>query len=156
MGVTLPPFQAVFDRHHGEVLRFLTGMLGPTEAEDCLQETFLAALRAYPNLRRADSVRPWLFAIAHRKAIDAARAGGRRPVPVADARVDGAGHETLAADPELWGAVRELPDKQRAAVMLRYVVDLPHRDVARALDCSEAAARRSTHDGLVKLREVLA
>ena len=57
------------------------------------------------------------------------------------------------ADPELWRAVRELPPKQRSAVALRYVGDLRYRDVARALDCSEEAARRSVHDGLKSLRE---
>jgi RNA polymerase sigma factor (sigma-70 family) len=58
-----------------------------------------------------------------------------------------------SADAELWGAVRELPPKQRAAVVLRFVNDLPHRDIATVLDCSEAAARRSLHEGLAKLRE---
>jgi RNA polymerase sigma factor (sigma-70 family) len=57
------------------------------------------------------------------------------------------------SDEELWTSVRELPAKQRAAVVLRFVNDLPHRDIARVLDCSEAAARRSLHEGLAKLRE---
>ena len=57
------------------------------------------------------------------------------------------------SDADLWAAVRALPGKQRAAVVLRFVNDLAHADIARVLDCSEAAARRSLHEGLSKLRE---
>jgi DNA-directed RNA polymerase specialized sigma24 family protein len=67
------------------------------------------------------------------------------PAAGPDGRADHAG---------LWHAVLELPAKQRAAVLLRFAVDLPHRDVARVLGCSEEAARRSSHEGLKKLREV--
>jgi DNA-directed RNA polymerase specialized sigma24 family protein len=59
-------------------------------------------------------------------------------------------------DPDLWEAVRGLPEKQRAAVALRYASDLAHRDIAIAMGCSEDAARRSVHEGLKRLREELA
>ncbi len=151
--MSLPPFQAFFDTHRDEVFRFLVGMVGREEAEDCFQETFMAALRAYPDLRPGSNLRSWVLTIARRKAIDAHRSRGRRPtpvdeppeVPVSDGRTDHSG---------LWHAVLELPAKQRAAVLLRFAADLPHRDVAHVLGCSEEAARRSTHEGLRKLREV--
>jgi DNA-directed RNA polymerase specialized sigma24 family protein len=57
--------------------------------------------------------------------------------------------------PELWAAVAGLPPKQRAAVFLRYALDLSHRDVAHVVGCSEDAARRSVHEGLRKLRAVV-
>ena len=60
-----------------------------------------------------------------------------------------------ARDEQLWRAVGELPPRQRSAVALRYVADLPHRDIAAAIGCSEDAARRSLHEGLKKLREVV-
>jgi RNA polymerase sigma factor (sigma-70 family) len=53
----------------------------------------------------------------------------------------------------LWEAVHELPDRQRSAVVLRFVGDLPHRDIAAAIGCSEEAARRSLHEGLTTLRQ---
>jgi DNA-directed RNA polymerase specialized sigma24 family protein len=56
------------------------------------------------------------------------------------------------ADNETWTRVRDLPPKQRAAVLLRYAGDLSHREVAVALGCSEEAARRSAHEGLKRLR----
>ena len=151
--MALPPFQLALDQHRDSLARFLVATVGPQDADDCLQETLISALRAYPRLRAGSNVRAWLFTIARNKALDEHRARARRPVPVA-AGLDSAttaGHDS--ADAELWGAVRELPPKQRAAVVLRFVNDLPHRDIATVLDCSEAAARRSLHEGLAKLRE---
>jgi RNA polymerase sigma factor (sigma-70 family) len=55
-------------------------------------------------------------------------------------------------DPELWTAVTGLPPKQRSAVVLRFATDMSYAGIARALDCSEAAARRNVHEGLEKLR----
>ncbi|MGI8585098.1 MAG: RNA polymerase sigma factor, partial [Thermoleophilaceae bacterium] len=76
-----PPFQAFLDEHRSAVLAFLLATVGPVEADDCFQETFLAALRAYPDLRDGRNLRGWVMTIAHRKAIDAVRARARRPVP---------------------------------------------------------------------------
>jgi RNA polymerase sigma factor (sigma-70 family) len=153
MGVRLPPFQALLDEHRDDVHRFLVASLGREEADDCFQETFISALRAYPRLRDASNLRSWLFTIAHRKAIDAHRARARRAVPVAEVpeRADIRGAD-LKVDPELWGAVRALPTKQRAAVLHRYVNDLAYADIGRVMGCSEDAARRSVHEGLKKLR----
>ena len=156
MTVTLPPFQRVLDEHRDDVHRFLVATAGPNEADDCFQETFLAALRAYPRLRPDSNVRGWLLTIAHRKAIDAHRGRGRRAVPVAE--VDRGGVEdpaprSVGGDPELWERVGALPAKQRAAVVLRYVADLSHAEAAEVIGCSEDAARRSLHEALSKLRK---
>jgi RNA polymerase sigma factor (sigma-70 family) len=153
--VTLPPFQHFLDGHAGPIHRFLVAAVGPQEADDALQETLIAALRAYPRLRPGSNLRAWGMTIARNKAIDSARARGRRPVPVGDV-ADSAGASAGEWNGDLWAAVRELPPKQRAAVALRYAGDLSHRDVAVALECSEEAARRSVHEGLKRLREVLA
>ena len=153
--MTLPPFQHFLDGHAAAIHRFLVAAVGPNEADDALQETLIAALRAYPRLRPGSNLRAWGMTIARNKAIDSARARGRRPVPVGDV-VEGAGTGGGGDwNGDLWAAVRELPPKQRAAVALRYAGDLTHRDVAVAMDCSEEAARRSAHDGLKRLREVL-
>jgi RNA polymerase sigma factor (sigma-70 family) len=152
--MALPPFQLALDQHRDALARFLAATVGPQEADDCLQETLIAALRAYPRLRDGSNVRAWLFTIARNKALDEHRARVRRPVPVAEADA-GLGSVAVAedSDEELWAAVRSLPPKQRAAVVLRFVNDFSHRDVAKVLDCSEEAARRSLHEGLAKLRE---
>src|SRR5436305_3253274 len=156
--MALPPFQLAVDQHRDSLGRFLAATVGPVEAEDCLQETLIAALRAYPRLRAGSNVRAWLFTIARNKALDEHRARVRRPVPVAEAPERGGGSVALAGAPDedLWSAVRELPPKQRAAVVLRYVNDFSHREVATVLDCSEEAARRSLHEGLARLRREMA
>ena len=151
----LPPFQTLLDEHATVVMGVLRGAVGKTDAEDCFQETFLAALRAYPKLDNSDNLRGWLLTIAHRKAIDHHRANGRKPMPMAEPP------EVPVEDPELtddgiWNAVGALPPKQRAAVALRYGSDLPHAEIAAALGCSTAAARRSLHEGIKRLRKELA
>jgi DNA-directed RNA polymerase specialized sigma24 family protein len=151
----LPPFQTLIDAHAGEVMAVCRGAVGRADADDCFQETFIAALRGYPKLRDGGNLRGWLITIAHRKAVDHHRANGRRPLPVAEVR------ETAVEDPPLggdgvWELVGALPPKQRAAVTLRYAGDLPHAEIAAALGCSPEAARRSLHEGLKRLREELA
>jgi RNA polymerase sigma factor (sigma-70 family) len=150
----LPPFQALLDQHATDVMAVLRGAVGRSDAEDCFQETFLAALRAYPRLTDTSNLRGWLLTIAHRKAIDHHRGNGRRPLPVAELT------ETPVLDPEpdsgVWAAVGALPPKQRAAVALRYACDLPHAEIAAALGCSPEAARRSLHEGMKRLRKELA
>lgn len=172
----LPPFQRFLDGHREEVWRFLVASVGPVEADDCFQETFISALNAYPRLRAGSNLRAWVLTIAHRKALDVHRGRAARAVPVAEVgevAEGGAGagpgagpsrrrreakNARSAPEPRdegLWAAVHELPPRQRSAVLLRYVGDLPHRDIAQAIGCSEEAARRSLHEGLTKLREVV-
>jgi RNA polymerase sigma factor (sigma-70 family) len=154
MSVGVPPFQSFLDDHREHVYRFLVASVGAQEADDCFQETLLSALRAYPRLRSNSNLRAWVLTIAHRKALDSHRARARRPVPVAEV-ADGVSPEHDGADQQLWEAVRELPSKQRAAIVLRFANDLPHGDIGRVLSCSEEAARRNVHEGIKRLREVM-
>jgi RNA polymerase sigma factor (sigma-70 family) len=150
--VTKPPFQRLLDEHADVVLRFCAGSVGRADADDVFQETVLAALRAYPRLRHADNLRGWLLTIAHNKALDHHRARSRRAVPVDDVG-DAPVHDAERPDDGLWRAVDALPPKQRGAVLLRFVGDLSHREIAGALGSSEEAARRSLADGLARLRK---
>ena len=150
--MVLEPFQTVVDRHAPALHRYLLAIAGRDEADDCLQETLLAALRAYGGLDGSADVRAWLFTIAHNKAIDSHRARSRRAVPVADLPERPA-EPRRRADDELWALVRALPEKQRGAVTLRFIGDLAHTEIATALACSTDAARRNLHEGLAKLRE---
>lgn len=150
-GITLPPFQQLLDEHAAAVLRFLTRRVGPDAADDCFQETFLAALRAYPRLRDGDNLRGWLLAIARNKATDALRAAARRPVPT-DAIADVAADQPGASDPDLWNAVRRLPAKQRSAVAMRFAEDRSYDEIAEQMAISPEAARRNVHEGIKKLR----
>jgi RNA polymerase sigma factor (sigma-70 family) len=154
--VKLPPFQALLDQHSTDLYRFCVATAGWGEADDCFQETWIAALRAYPKLRSAENLRAWLYRIAQNKAIDLHRSRSRRPVPVE------AVPEVLAADrvepvldgqSELWGALRDLPPKQRTAVFCRTVLGMPYDELAALLESTEDAARHNVFEGLKKLRE---
>jgi RNA polymerase sigma factor (sigma-70 family) len=150
--VSPPPFQTFLETHRDAVYRFLLFSVGPDAADDCLQETFAAALRAYPRLTDGSNLRAWVLTIAHRKAIDAHRSRGRRPVPLPELPERPAPAVTLP-DPSLWEAVAKLPPKQRASIVLRFVSDLPFREVGRILDISEVAARQNVREGLAHLRK---
>jgi len=156
MGV--PPFQTFLDEHGSAVHGFLVASVGHSDADDCWQETFIAALRAYPNLEHDGNLRSWVLTIAHRKAIDSHRATGRRPVPKDDLPeiAVGLGDTPLDGEPALWKLVDGLPPKQQAAVRHRFVEDLAYADIGSLLGCSEAAARRNVHEGIKKLRETWA
>jgi RNA polymerase sigma factor (sigma-70 family) len=163
--VSVKPFEQVVDEHGPAVLRACRAILSPADADDAWSETFLAALRAYPQLRPGSNVRAWLVTIAHRKAIDRYRAMARAPVPAGTlpAQLERPGRRGTIDPPAAYGipaepdtrlrdAVRALPPKQRAAVAYHYLADLPYREVGKLLGTSEAAARRSAADGIAALR----
>jgi DNA-directed RNA polymerase specialized sigma24 family protein len=161
--VDLPPFQALIDAHGRDVHRFLIASVGRVDADDCYQETWISALRAYPRLRDGSNLRGWILTVAHNKAIDHVRAGSRRAIPVPDApeladthgRAHDGGGDPAAGGPSagVWGHVRELPPKQRTAVALRFVVDAAYAEIAAVMATSEEAARRNVHEGLTRLRK---
>jgi RNA polymerase sigma factor (sigma-70 family) len=153
--VKLPPFQALLDEHRTDLYRFCVATAGWGEADDCFQETWIAALRAYPRLRRADNLRAWLFRIAQNNAIDLHRSRTRRPVPVEAVPEQTAEPEAPALDgqPQLWVALRGLPPKQRTAVFCRTVLGMPYDELAELLESSEDAARHNVSQGLKTLRE---
>jgi RNA polymerase sigma factor (sigma-70 family) len=147
----VPPFSVFLEEYRIPVYRFLLATVGPQHADDCFQETFLSALRAYPKLQAGANLRAWILTVAGRKAIDHARARLRRPVPMAEVP-DAAAPASPDGEPELWRAVGDLPPMQRAAVAYRYVLDLSYREVAEALGCTEEAARASAHEARKRLR----
>jgi RNA polymerase sigma factor (sigma-70 family) len=153
--VHLPPFERLVDAHAGELHRFLVGLVGPAEAEDCLQETFMSALRAYPRLRHAGNLRAWLYTIAQRKATDAVRRLQRRPTRGLDG-VDPPAPAVERPDDGIWITVRTLPAKQRAAVVHRFVLDLAYAEIGERMGTSEEAARQNVSAGLRRLRREVA
>ena len=148
------PFQKLLDSYAADVYRFLVAQVGPGDADDCWQETFLAALRAYPSIKSDENLKAWVLTIAHRKALDSHRARARRPEPVAEVP-ERQGRDDVSMS-EVWELVRELPDKQRASVVLRFANDLPYAAIGRIAGTSEAAARQNVREGLKRLRREIA
>ena len=147
------PFEEVVAEHGDVVFRVCRALLGPDDAHDAWSETFLAALRAYPDLAPGSNVRGWLVTIAHRKGIDRIRSNARTPRPTGELPDPGVWDAPAEPDPDLGAAVQALPPKQRAAVVYRYLADLSYAEIGDLLDSNEAAARRSAADGIATLRK---
>jgi RNA polymerase sigma factor (sigma-70 family) len=147
------PFEDVVSEHGQVVMRVCRALLGPDDAQDAWSETFLAAMRAYPDLRTDSNVRGWLVTIAHRKAIDQIRKNHRAARPTAEPPEIPSRDDPANVDGDLRAALDTLPHKQRGAVIYRYLADLPYAEVGALLDSSEAAARRSAADGISALRK---
>jgi RNA polymerase sigma factor (sigma-70 family) len=150
--MTKPPFENVVTRHGATVLRVARAVLGHADADDAWSETFLAAMKAYPDLPADANVEAWLVTIAHRKAIDITRAAARRAIPVPDAPERPTPNHADEHHLELTEAVAALPPKQRQAVAYHYLAGLPYAEIATLLDSSAAAARRAAADGIATLR----
>jgi RNA polymerase sigma factor (sigma-70 family) len=145
---TIPPFEAFYAEHSGEVLGLLRRRLGTQRADDAFQETFLRALRAYDRLRHGEHLRAWVLTIATRVVIDTHRRAGEPTDEVPDLpHTDG-----RPAYEELAFLTDSLPPKERAAVVLRYGYDLDYGQIAAALDSSADAARQATSSGVRRLR----
>ena len=149
--VSKQPFEAVVSAHGPTVLRVCRAVLGPVDADDAWSETFLSALKAYPELPAGANIEAWLVTIAHRKAIDVTRGRARRAIPAGDLP-EIAGPPHAESDDDLADALARLPDKQKHAVAYHYLAGLPYGDVAGVLGGSADAARRAAADGIATLR----
>jgi RNA polymerase sigma factor (sigma-70 family) len=145
-----PPFESIVVQYGATVLRVCRAVLGTVDADDAWSETFLSALKAYPDLPGDANVEAWLVTIAHRKAIDVTRAAGRHAIPTEE--VPDAAPAADERDLDLTDALARLPAKQKQAVAYHYLAGLRYADVATILGGSADAARRAASDGIATLR----
>lgn len=148
------PFEHIVAEHGRTVLRVCRALLNDSEADDAWSDTFLSALRAYPDLEPGTNIEAWLVTIAKRKVIDLYRRRGRAPIPVSELPEAVAQPQPTLADrdDELWAALASLPPKQRAAVAYHHVAGFSYAEVAEMLGNSEVAVRRAAADGVKRLR----
>jgi RNA polymerase sigma factor (sigma-70 family) len=149
--VAIPPFERFYEEHRDAVFGHLIRLLGRDRAEDAFQETFLRALRGYQKLEHGRHLKAWVFTIATRVAVDETRK--RRPFAELAEEIPLDGERPAYA--QLEHLADELPEKERAAVVLRYGYDLPYAQIAEALDSSEDAARQAASSGVRRLRRRL-
>ena len=161
--MTLPPFQHLVDAHWRDVARLAHALAGPIDGDDVAQQAWTQALTAYPRLRSTTNLRGWLLTITSHCAMDVHRSRGRRAVPAQDIVVMGElsgralvkGPERDRPDEGLWSHVAALPERQRHAVVLKYVVDLDHPSIAKALGTTPTMSRRLVSDALATLRKMI-
>jgi RNA polymerase sigma factor (sigma-70 family) len=156
-----PGAQADFDRLYrasfARVVRTLAGIVGSLEAaEDCAQEAFTRAYRAWPRWRGEVPAEAWLHRIAVNTAISYRRREQIRSLPSMIMRL---GIPPPAPDPAqkaesgtLLAELRRLPPKQAAAIVLRFYHGYSNREVAAALGVSERTVGQRISDALAMLR----
>lgn len=161
--VALSRFEDLLNKHHDEIFRYIWRLLysggssPATEAEDVTQEVFIRAYSAYDRLRPDSNVRAWLYKIATHCSYDALKRGARGPASAdlaASQSGDGLEAGLIHAEEmsELREAIAALPDKQRTALVLRYLDELTYADIADILDCSLESARANVSHALRTLR----
>lgn len=161
MSVELPDFESLVETYSRELFAYLWRQLqNSQDAEDCLQETFLRAFRAYPRLTHSQHLRAWLYRIATNTARTHQSRQSRALRRTAEL------HEELAAAgdspaeavsreleiAQVQAAVLALPEKQRAALILIRFQGLTYPEAAAALDASEESVRANVYQAARKLR----
>jgi RNA polymerase sigma factor (sigma-70 family) len=156
-------FEIVFERHGGPILGFCRHMLGSREeAEDAVQHTFAAA---FHDLQRGGerqiTLKPWLYTIARNRCLSLLRARREQPAELEELPTEGLAEqvERRAELRELLGDLRDLPEEQRAALLLAEAADLSHAEVAGVLGCEVARVKAlvfRARSGLIERREARA
>ena len=146
----------IFHRYHQELHRYCVSILRNAEdAGDALQSTMLRALNALEGDDREIALRPWLYRIAHNESITLLRRQARAAELHLPARSDGdAGADVRADMRELLGDLRELPERQRGALVMRELGGLEYSEIAAAFDTTPAAAKQATYDARRALHEL--
>jgi len=148
------PFEVIVAEYGSMVLRVCRAIVGPSAAEDAWSETFLSAMRAYPDLPDGSNVEAWLVTIARRKAIDVIRAETRQAIPTDQLPERPSRHGVPdGVELDLWAALKALPLKQRETVAYHYLAGLPYTEVAAMVGGTPEAARRAAADGIAALRK---
>jgi RNA polymerase sigma-70 factor, ECF subfamily len=134
-------FVQLYQAEHDKVFRATWAFCGDRAvAEDATQEAFARALERWPRLRE----QPWVTGWVTSTALNAARRLQRRrrwPHRAERAPVEAAAGVDAAGAVELWQVVRALPRRQREAVTLHYLADLPVAEVGRLMGCREGTVK---------------
>jgi RNA polymerase sigma-70 factor (ECF subfamily) len=178
MSEKAPAFDAIYREYQPKLLRYLDGMVGPTEAEELTQETLLKVSRSLATFREEAQLSTWIYRIATNTARDrlrtrsfqaSARArsldgedeGPPRPVPDRDVW---SGDEAPAIPEALArsqmnacirGVVDELPEDYRAVLLLSDYEGLKDREIAEVLGTSTGAVKIRLHRARAQLKAAL-
>lgn len=129
-------------------------------AEDALQAAFAQAFAAWGKVSRADNPAAYVRKIALNAALAQERKAYRRRETVSDSLHEPESNrsrddDVVALRDEVWTAVRSLPARQRAVVVLRYYEDLTERQIAEVLDCRPGTVKSQAAAALSTLRTLL-
>jgi len=151
-------FEGIYDRYHQALYRFCLAMVGnPQDAQDALQNTMVKVLRALPGEKREIRLKPWLYRIARNESIETLRkrhdseelesqqGAGAEVAEVAETR---ARLRTLLED------LKQLPDRQRAALVMRELSGFDFDQIGASFGTSPAVARQALYEARLSLRQL--
>lgn len=154
-------------QYEASVFRLALSILGDTaEANEVTQETFIAALRSLRSYREKQSLKAWLYTIAlnrsrshlrKRKVIERLRASLAANFRI-ETQKQTTPEETILRgeqDSEVWRALKQLDERHRLVVILRYFQELPITEIAEILSISEGTVHSRLHSAREKLRSIL-
>ncbi|MBN2500449.1 MAG: sigma-70 family RNA polymerase sigma factor [Anaerolineales bacterium] len=159
-----PDFTQLVEVHSREIYAFLWRMLQDTkDAEDCLQDTYLRAFKAYGRLNPDSNYRAWLYKIAANVARTALKKRSRfqnRNLELDPEKVAGGANLESTLDNQISlqivkQAVEALPFKQQSCLLLRKYQGLSYAEIGSVLDCSEESVRANVYQAVKKLRNIL-
>ena len=151
-------FGQIYERYHQDIYRFCLAMVGnPQDAQDALQNTMVKVLRGLPGEEREIKLKPWLYRIARNEAVEILRR--RRDsvelepqqVPVAAVTDTAETRERLRT---LLADLEQLPERQRAALVLRELSGLDFDQIGASFGTSAAVARQTLYEARLSLRQL--
>ncbi|MGZ4297608.1 MAG: sigma-70 family RNA polymerase sigma factor [Solirubrobacteraceae bacterium] len=151
-------FGAIYERYHQTLYRYCRSIVRQdADAQDVLQSTFASAFAALQRGQRDAPLRPWLFRIAHNEAVSLIRRR-RGDVELNDSPEHWVGSAEDRADERarlalLVADLRELPDRQRSALVMRELSGLSHEEIAVVLETSVGAAKQAVFEARRALME---
>lgn len=153
-------FDRLYRTAYPRVYRTLSAILrDPSEAEDCAQDAFVQAFRAWNRWRPDAPAEAWVHRIAVNRAISYRRRARLRTVAEVLRRLGRPATSVNPADtatrPDLLTALRSLPPKLAAAIVLRHYHGYNNREIAAALGVSERTIGSRLHQAAERLREIL-
>jgi RNA polymerase sigma factor (sigma-70 family) len=153
-------FEAIYNRYHQDLYRFCLAMVGnPQDAQDALQNTMVKVLRALPGEERRLQLKPWLYRIARNESVETLRK--RRDSDELDAEAEQGAVASVAETAETRARLRaliadleELPQRQRAALVMRELAGLDFAEIGEAFETSAAVARQTLYEARLSLRQL--
>jgi RNA polymerase sigma-70 factor (ECF subfamily) len=150
-------YEVLFRRYTPRLVRFLTNMVGPAQAVDMAQVTFLKVHQNRHRYRSGSSVPAWLFTIARNTALDHLRSAPRRRevFGVEKEEADDRPSRDMLKDERIRAAIDKLPESQREVILLHWYSGLTFEEVGRSVGATGAAVRVRAHRAYQKLRGTL-
>lgn len=151
-------FEAIYRRYEHDLYRFCLAMVGNAQdAQDALQNTMVKVLRALPGERRQIKLKPWLYRIARNESVEVLRRrreGGEIEKEPATAEGVVEVVETRERLRGLFADLEELPERQRAALVMREMGGLGFEQIGASFGSSAAVARQTVYEARLSLREM--